>query len=294
MWLSQKNQEKALSPLVTCPCKSQSNTSILLCWSSSHKVNPGSRKGDRPHFNMRTIREFAGIFWAYIWAPPQDSGRTDFSHKKNIMSDFLLWTVLVRGSSFFQEIKRHFLLGRKAMTNLDSILKSRDITWPTKVHLVKAMVFPVVMYGCESWTIKKAEHRRIDAFELLLEKTLESPLDCKAIQPVNPKGNPSWLFIGRTDAEAETPILWPPDAKNWLTEKDPDAGKDWRREEKGMTKDEMVGWHHQLNGHEFEQALGIGDGQGSMGCCSPWGRKELDMTEWLNWTEHHFLTSLRA
>ena len=120
---------------------------------------------------------------------------------------------------------------------------------------------------------------------MVLEKTLESLLDCNEIQPVHPKGDQFWVFIGRTDVEAEAPILWPPDAKNWLTGKDPDAGKDWRQEEKGMTEDEMVGWHHWLNGHEFEQALGIGDGQGSRVCCSPWGRKESDMTEWLNWTE---------
>ena len=104
---------------------------------------------------------------------------------------------------------------------------------------------------------------------VVLEKTLESPLDSKEIQPVHPKGNQSWIFIGRTDAEAETPILWPPDMKNWLIWKDPDAGKDWRWEEKGMTEDEMVGWHHRLNGHEFEQALGVGDEQGSLTCCSP-------------------------
>ena len=106
---------------------------------------------------------------------------------------------------------------------------------------------------------------------VVLEKTLESPLDCKEIQPVHPKGNQSWVFIGRTDAEAETPILWPSDAKNWLIGKDPDAGKDWRQEEKGMTEDEMVGWHHWLNGHEFGQALGFDDGQESLACCSPWG-----------------------
>ena len=120
---------------------------------------------------------------------------------------------------------------------------------------------------------------------VVLEKILESPLDCKEIQPVHPKGNQSWIFIGRTDAEAETPILWPPDVKNWLIGKDPDAGKDWRQYEKGTTEDEMVGWHHWLNGHEFEQAPGIGDGQGNLACCSPWGPKELDMTEWLNWTD---------
>ena len=150
------------------------------------------------------------------------------------------------------EIKRHLLLGRKAMINLDSILKSRDITLPTKVHLVKAMVFLIVMYGCESWTIKKAECWRFDAFELWCWRTLESPLDFKEIQPVHPKGNQSWIFIGRTDAEVEAPILWPPDAKSWLIWKDPNAEKDWRQGEKGIIEDEIVGWHHQLNGHEFE------------------------------------------
>ena len=112
------------------------------------------------------------------------------------------------------EIKRRLLLGRKVMTNLDSILKSRDITLPTKAHLVKAMVFPVFMYGCESWTVKKAERQRIDAFELWCWRRLLSPLDCKEIQPVHPKGDQSWVFIGRTDAEAETPTLWPPHAKS--------------------------------------------------------------------------------
>ena len=140
------------------------------------------------------------------------------------------------------------------------------------------------MYGCESWTIKKTEHGRIDAFELwCLEKTLESPLDCKKIQPVYPKGNQSRMFIGRTDAE--TPIIWPPDMKNWLIWKDPDAGKDWRQEDKRMTEDEMVGWHHWLNGHEFEQAPGVGDAQGNLACYSPWGCKELDTTEQLSWAD---------
>ena len=117
---------------------------------------------------------------------------------------------------------------------------------------------------------------------VVLEKTLESPLDCKKIEPVNPKGNQSWIFIGRTNAEAS--ILWPPDAKSWLIWRDPDAGKDWWQEN-GMTEDEMVGWHHWFDGHEFEQALGVGDGQGGLACCSPWGHKESDMTEWLNWTD---------
>ena len=118
---------------------------------------------------------------------------------------------------------------------------------------------------------------------VVLEKTLESPLDCKEIQPVHPKGNQSWRFFGRIDADAEAPILWPPDVKNWLIWKDPDAGKDWRQKEKREIKDEMVGWHHQLDGHEFKQALGVSDGQGSLACCSPWGHKESDRTERLNW-----------
>ena len=146
---------------------------------------------------------------------------------------------------------RRLLFGRKVMTNLDSILKSRDVSLPTKIRLVKAMVFPVVMCGCESWTIKRAERWRIDAFELWCWRRTESPLDCKEIQLVHPKGNQSWVFIGRTDVEAETLVLWPPDVKSWLIGKDPDAGKDWRWEEKGTTEDEMVGWHHWLNGHEF-------------------------------------------
>ena len=118
---------------------------------------------------------------------------------------------------------------------------------------------------------------------VVLEKTLESPLDCKEIQPVHPKGNQSWILIGRTDAEAETPILRPPDVKNWLTGKDPDAGKDWRQEEKGTTEDEMVGWHHQLEGHEFEQAPGVDDGQGSLACCCPWVAK--NQTRLSDWTD---------
>ena len=117
---------------------------------------------------------------------------------------------------------------------------------------------------------------------VVLEKTFESPLDCKDIQPVHAKGNQSWIFIEKTDVEVETPILWPPDAKNWLIWEDPDAGKNWRWEEKGMTEDERVGWHHWLNGHEFEQALGVGDGQRSLADCRPWAHKELDTTE-LNW-----------
>ena len=172
------------------------------------------------------------------------------------------------------EIKRDLLLSRKATTNLDSILKSRDITLSTKVHTVKAMVFPGVIYGYESWTVKKGERWRIDAFELWCwrvpwesQDPLESPLDCKEFQPVHPKGDQSWVFIGRTDAEAETPILWPSDAKSWLIGKGPYAGKDWGQEEKGMTEDEMARWHHWLGGRESEWTPGVGDGQGGLACC---------------------------
>ena len=154
------------------------------------------------------------------------------------------------------------------MTNLDSIFKNRDITLPTKVCIVKAMAFSVVMHGWESWTIKKAEHQRTDAFELWCWRRLLSLLDCREIKPVNPKGSQSWIFIGRIDAKA--PIFWPLDAKNWLIEKDLDVGKDWRQEQKWVTENEMVGWYHLLDGHEFEQAPGVGDGQGSLVCCSPW------------------------
>ena len=145
------------------------------------------------------------------------------------------------------EIKRRLLLEKKVMINLDSILKNKDITLPTKVRLVKAMVFPVIMYGYEeSWVLKNWCF-----WTVVLEKILERPLGCKEIQPVRSKGDQSWVFIGRTDAEAETPILWPPHAKSWLIGKDSDAGRDWGQEEKGKTEDEMAGWHHRLDGHEF-------------------------------------------
>ena len=128
----------------------------------------------------------------------------------------------------------------------------RDITLPTKVHLVKGMVFPVVLYGCELDCKENWAPKNWCFWFVVLEKTLDSPLDCREIQSVHPKGNQSWIFIGRTDVEAEIPILWPPDAKSWLIWKDPNVGKDWRREEKGTTMDEMIEWHHQRDGHEFE------------------------------------------
>ena len=174
------------------------------------------------------------------------------------------------------------------MPNWNSILKIRDTTLLTKVCLVKAMVFPVVMYECESWSIK------LSTEELMLlncgvgEDSWE-PLGLQGDQAIFPKGNQSWIFVGRTDVEAETPIIWPPDAKNWLIGKYPDAGKDWRRVEKKMTEDDMARWHHWLKGPEFEWTPGVGDGQGGLECCSPWGSKELDTTERLNWTELIFL-----
>ena len=177
------------------------------------------------------------------------------------------------------KIKRHLLLGRKAMTNLD---KPKNITLPIKVLLVKAMAFPVVMYGYEldhkeSWSLKNWCF-----WTVVLEKNLESLLDSKEIKPVNPERNQLWIFTGRTDAKAEAPIFWPPDVKGQLTGKDHDSGKDWGQGEKVATEDEMVGWHHQLNTHEFEQTLGDGEGQRSLVCCSPWGRKESDTTEQVN------------
>ena len=166
------------------------------------------------------------------------------------MSFFFHFSITADGDCS-HETKRCLLFGRKVMTNLDSIFKSRDITLPTKVRLVKVIVFPVVTYGCEldykeSWALKNWCFSTV-----LLEKILESPLDCKESQPVHPKGNQSWIFIRMTDAEAETRIVWPPDAKNRFIGKDSDAGKDWRQEEKGTAEDEMIGWHHWLNGYEF-------------------------------------------
>ena len=165
---------------------------------------------------------------------------------------YFLDSKIIADGDCSHEIKWCWLLGGELMTNLDSMLRSREISLPTEFCLVEAMVFPVVMYGCESWTIKKAEHRRTDAFELWCWRSLLRVPWSKEIQPVHPKGNQSWIFIVRIDAEPETPIFWPHDVKSWLIWKDPDGGKDWGQEEKGMTEGEMVGRHHQLNGHHFE------------------------------------------
>ena len=183
------------------------------------------------------------------------------------------------------EIKRHLFLGRKAMTNLDSILKSRDITLPTKVHLVKTMVFPVVMYGCESWTVKKAECRRIDGFELWCwRRLLRVPWTARrSNQSILKEISPGYSLEGlmlKLKLQYFGHLMWRADS----FEKNPNAGKDWRQGEKGTTEDEMVGWHHQLDGHEFGWTPGVGDGQGGLACCSPWVTKSQT---WLSdyWTE---------
>ena len=186
------------------------------------------------------------------------------------------------------------------MTNLDSIIKTIDITLPTKVHLSQSYGFPsshVWMWALdhkEGWVLKNWCFWTVE-----LDKTLESPLDCREIQPVHSRGDQSWVCFGRTDAKAETPILWPPHAKSWLIGKDPDAGRDWGQEEKGPTEDEMAGCHHQLDGHEFEWTPGVGDGQGGLACCNSRSHKESDTTEWLNWNWTylyyiHVITQLRT
>ena len=173
------------------------------------------------------------------------------------------------------------------MTGLDSIFKSRDITLPTKVHLAKAMLFPVVMYGCETWTVKEAEHWRIDAFELWYwRRLLRVPWTARRSNQSISEGDQPWDFFGRNDAKAETPVLWPPHAKkSWLIGEDSDAGRDCGQEEKRTTEDEMAVWHHGLDGREFEWTWRDGDGQGGLVCCDSWGRKESDTTEQLNWSE---------
>ena len=182
---------------------------------------------------------------------PITSWQIDGETMETVRDVIFLSSKITSDGDCSQESKRCLLLGRKAVTILDSILKSRDITLPIKVLLVKAMVFSsshVWMWELdykENWVPKSW-----CLWTVVLEKTIENPLDCKEIQPVHPKGNQFWIFIGRTDVEAETPILWPLDAKNWLIGKDPEAGKDWRQE-KWTTEDRMVGWYHRRQGHEF-------------------------------------------
>ena len=210
-----------------------------------------------------------------------------------IVADFIfLGSKITADGDCSHEIKRHLLLGRKVMTNLDSILKSRDITLLTKVHLVKAMVFPVVMHRCESWTVKKADHRRIDAFELwywrrfLRRAWTARRSNQSTLKEISPGCSLEGLMlklklqyfghlIQRADSFEKTLL----------------AGKDWGQEEKGTTLGEMVGWHHQLNGYGFGWTPGVGNGQGGLVCCSSWGPKELDTIERLNWTELNWETS---
>ena len=201
------------------------------------------------------------------------------------VSDFIfLGSKITVDGDCSHEMKRHLLLGRKVMTNLDSMLKSRDITLPTKVHLVKAMVFLVVMYGCESWTIKKAELWRIDSFELWCwRRLLRVPWTAKRsnqsiLKEISPGCSLEGLML-KLKLQYFGHLMQRADSG-----KDPDAGKDWGQEEKGMTVDEMVGWHHQLNGHGFGWTLGVGDGQGGLASWGSWGHKESDTTEQLNWT----------
>ena len=150
------------------------------------------------------------------------------------------------------------------------------------------MAFPVVMFECENWTIKKAEYQRTDASELWCWRTFESPLDCREINLAHPKGNQPWIFIGRTGTEAEAPILWSPDGKSWLTGKDPDAEKDWGQEGKETTEEEMVWWHHWLDGHEFEYIPRVGGGQGGLVCCNSWGRRsQTRLSDWTELNPHH-------
>ena len=184
------------------------------------------------------------------------------------------------------EIKRRLLFGRKVMINLDSIFKSRDIALPTKVRLVKAMVFPVVMYGFESWTVKKAEHRRIDAFEVWCwRRLLRVPWTARrSNQSILKEISPGISLEGMM-LKLKLQYFGHLNAKSWLIGKDSDAGRDWGQAEKGTTEDEMAGWHHWLDGRESEWTPGVGDGQGGLACCDSWGRKESDMTEPLNWTE---------
>ena len=197
------------------------------------------------------------------------------------VTDFIfLGSKITADGDCSHEIKRRLLLGRKVITNLDSILKSRDIILPTKVcsqsyGFSSSHVWMWELDHKESWVPKNWCF-----WSVVLEKTLESPLDCKEIKPVSPKGNQLWIFIGRAGAEA--PILWLPGAKSQLIGKDPHAGKDWRQKQKEVSEDEMVEWHHWPNGHESEQTWGDSERQVSLVCCSPWSIKESDMTEQLN------------
>ena len=202
--------------------------------------------------------------------------KTDGDTVETVTEFIFLGSKITADGDGSHEVKRCLLLGRKAVTHLDSILKSKvsKATDSQSYGFSSSHVWTWDLDQKEGWVPKNWCF-----WIVVLEKILESSLDCKEIKPINPKGSQTWIFIRRTDAEAETPILWPSDAKSWLTEKTFDAGKNWRQKKKKAAEDEMVGWHHRLNGHEFERALGDGEGQGGLAGCSPWGRKESDSTE---------------
>ena len=214
-------------------------------------------------------------FMANRWGNTVNSDRLYFLGLQNHCRWWLQpwnWKMLAPGKKNYDKPRQHIKKQRHYFTN--KCLSSQSNGFSTSHVWMWELEYK------ESWAPKNRCF-----WTVVLEKTLESPLDCKEIQTVHPKGNQSWEFIGRTDVESETPIPWPPDAKSWLIGKDPDAGKDWRREEKGTTEDEIIVWHHRLEGHGFGWTPGAGDGQRGLVCCGSWGRKELDMTKRLNWTE---------
>ena len=218
---------------------------------------------------------------------PITSWQIDGKTMETVRNFIFLASTLTANGDCCHEIKRRLLLERKTMTGLRQHIKNQRLYFANRGPSSQGYGFSighVWMWELEceeSWALKNWCF-----WTVVLEKTLKSPLDCKEIQPVHPKGDRSYVFIGRTDAKTETAILWPPHVKGWLIGKDPDAWRDWgEEEEKGMTEDEKARWHHRLDGHEFEWTLRVGDGQGGLVCCDSWGRKESDTTEWLNWTE---------
>ena len=241
---------------------------------------------------MRVKEESENLAWNSAWkkqimvAGPIISWQIE-GEKAEVVTDFIfLGSKITADGDCSHEIKRCLLLERKAMTNLNSIFKSKRYHFANKGLYSQSYGFS--SYHVWMWELNCEESwapKNWCFLIVVLEKTLEGPLDFKEIQLVHSEGDQSWVFIGRTDIEAEMPIFWPPDAKSWLIGKDSDAGRDWGQEEKGKTEDEMAGWHHWLDGHGFGWTLGVGSGQGGLACCDSWGHKESDTTERLNWTE---------